>query len=202
MSEYKRNTRGARRARKSLSRKALVVLSLMMVLVLGAVGGTVAWLTATTGPVQNTFTTSDIAITLTETKNDFKMVPGYTIEKDPKVTVKAGSEACWLFVKVEKSSNLGSFISYSIADGWTALSGMDGVYYREVSAPTSDAVFSVLANDKVTVNETVTKTMMDGLKADDAIQPTLTFTAYATQLYKNNTEKFTPDEAWAKLPTT
>ena len=202
MSEYKRNPRGARRARKSLSRKALVVLSLMMVLVLGAVGGTVAWMTATTGPVQNTFTTSDIAITLTETKNDFKMVPGYTIEKDPKVTVKAGSEACWLFVKVEKSSNLGSFISYSIADGWTALSGMDGVYYREVSAPTSDAVFSVLANDKVTVNETVTKTMMDGLKADDAIQPTLTFTAYATQLYKNNTEKFTPDEAWAKLPTT
>ena len=34
MSDYKRNPRGARRARKSMGRKAIVVLSLMMVLVL------------------------------------------------------------------------------------------------------------------------------------------------------------------------
>ena len=39
MSDYKRNPRGARRARKSMGRKAIVVLSLMMVLVLAAVGG-------------------------------------------------------------------------------------------------------------------------------------------------------------------
>ena len=41
--------------------------------------------------------------------------------------------------------------------------------------------YSVLANDQVTVKDTVTKADMNALKADDAIQPTLTFTAYACQ---------------------
>ena len=84
MSDYKRNPRGARRARKSLSRKALVVLSLMMVLAVAAVGGTIAWLTDSTDAVTNTFTVGNINIDLTETKNlDLKMVPGNTITKDP-----------------------------------------------------------------------------------------------------------------------
>ena len=111
MSDYKRNPRGARRARKSMGRKALVVLSLMLVLVLAAVGGTVAWLTDSTDAVTNTFTVGDINITLTETWNTAsvedgekdswtaKMIPGNQYLKDPKVTVQAGSEACYLFVK-------------------------------------------------------------------------------------------------------
>lgn len=195
MSDYKRNPRGARRARKSLSRKALVVLSLMMVLAVAAVGGTVAWLTATTTAVTNTFTVGDINITLTETTSNYKMVPGNTIAKDPKVTVKANSEACWLFVKVEKSANLGDFITYAVADGWTALDGVTGVYYREVAAnATDDQTFSVLKDNQVTVNNTVTKSMMDALKAENAVQPTLTFTAYAVQ--KDNIT--TAAAAWAE----
>lgn len=31
-------------------------------------------------------------------------------------------------------------------------------------------------------------------------QPTLTITAYASQLYKNNTDTFTAAEAWANVP--
>ena len=204
MSDYKRNPRGARRARKSMGRKALVVLSLMMVLAVAAVGGTLAWLTDSTQEVKNTFTTSDIEITLTESENlDLKMVPGFTITKDPKVTVKAGSEACWLFVKVEKSDNLDSFISYTVDSSWTALDGVTGVYYREVAATTADTDFPVLTSNQVTVKKEVTKSQMEALKAENAVQPTLTFTAYATQLYKNNTTKFTAAEAWEILnPTT
>lgn len=199
MSEYKRNPRGARRARKSLSRKALVVLSLMMVLAVAAVGGTVAWLTATTTAVTNTFTVGDINITLTETTSNYKMVPGNTIAKDPKVTVLKDSEACWLFVKVEKSTNLDNFITYSMADGWTQLTdaegnNVDGVFYREVAASTANQEFSVLAGNTVTVNNTVTKSMMDALKAENAVQPTLTFTAYAVQ--KDNIT--TVAAAWAE----
>ena len=204
MSDYKRNPRGARRARKSMGRKALVVLSLMMVLAVAAVGGTLAWLTDSTQEVKNTFTTSDIEITLTESENlDLKMVPGFTITKDPKVTVKAGSEACWLFVKVEKSDNLDSFISYTVDSSWTALDGVTGVYYREVAATTADTDFPVLTSNQVTVKKEVTKSQMEALKAENAVQPTLTFTAYATQLDKNNTTKFTAAEAWEILnPTT
>lgn len=72
-----------------------------------AVGGTIAWLTATTEPVVNTFTYGKIKIELTETTGtEYKIIPGVNISKDPKVTVKADSEACWLFVKVAEKVRL------------------------------------------------------------------------------------------------
>lgn len=162
------------------TKRILLAAVAALLLVAVSIGGTMAWLAAKTDPVTNTFTPSDISITLAETKSDFKMVPGATIEKDPVVTVKGGSEACWLFVKVEKS-NLDNFISYELADGWTELTSGAGVYYREVAASAADQPFNVLKDNKVTVKYTVTKAMMEALKAEDAIQPSLTFTAYAIQ---------------------
>ena len=209
MSDYKRNPRGARRARKSLSRKALVVLSLMMVLAVAAVGGTIAWLTDTTETVTNTFTTSDIDITLTETGvtssdgamvNSYKMVPGYTITKDPTVHVLANSEKCYLFVKVEKSTNFNSFLSYTMADGWTELPEVAGVYYRTVESKTTNQDFAVIKDNTVTVLSTVTKEAMNKLTTDS--YPTLKVTAYATQYMKNNTESFTAADAWTNAQPT
>lgn len=166
-------------------KKKLIALTAAFLLVIGAaVAGTVAWLTAKTQTEVNTFTVGNIAIELKETTSDYKMVPGQTIAKDPKVSVKAGSEACWLFVKVEESANLDDFISYTIADGWTELTGVagvSGVYYRTVAADATEREFSVLANDKVTVKDTVTKADMDAIVNKTAAEPTLTFTAYAVQ---------------------
>ena len=84
-----------------MKKKSLALLLAIAIVVVGAVAGTVAWLTDKTPSVTNTFTTSDINIELKETKNNFQMIPGWNIEKDPKVTVKTGSEACYLFVKLE-----------------------------------------------------------------------------------------------------
>ena len=162
-------------------KKTLTVVIALVLVVVMSVAGTVAYLTASTGPVVNTFTVGNIDITLAETTSDFKMVPGNDIAKDPKVTVLAKSEACWLFVKVEKSPNLDSFVIYDIADGWTALTGVDGVFYREVAASESNQEFAVLKDNKVTVKDTVTKAMMDALNVEGATKPTLTFTAYAVQ---------------------
>ena len=166
--------------RRSVSGR-LFVLMLALVLVLGcAVGGTVAWLVAKTEPVVNTFTYGDINITLTETKpanQQAKIIPGVDIEKDPKVTVKADSEACWLFVEVkEEGTFVANKVTYSIADGWTALPGVDGVYYREVGAVTADTDFYVLKDNKVTVSNSLTKEDITNIT-----QPKLTFTAYAVQ---------------------
>ncbi len=127
-----------------MKKKSLALLLAIAIVVVGAVAGTVAWLTDQTPSVTNTFTTSDINIELKETKNNFQMIPGWNIEKDPKVTVKAGSEACYLFVKLEKSANFDDFMTYEMADGWTALPGNAGVYYREVAAATADTTFEVL----------------------------------------------------------
>ena len=168
-----------------MKKKSIAVVLALVLLVCCAVGGVLAWLTATTGPVVNTFTVGNVDITLAESENlNLKMVPGQPIDKDPKVTVVGRSEACWLFVKVDESSNLDDFISYTVASDWTQGDGTNipsNVWYRSVDASTSAQVFPVLANDKVTVKDTVTKTMMDGLKVSGATQPTLTFTAYACQ---------------------
>lgn len=171
------------RRRNRMKRAVALIAMLVLALCIG-IGGTYAWLTDNTPSIKNTFTVGNIDIDLVETKTDFKMVPGTQIEKDPKVTVKANSEACWLFVKVEESTNLTDYIDYDIASGWTALTGVNGVYYREVPASTIDQTFSVLKDDKVTVKNTVTKGMMDQLSATASpapVQPTLTFTAYAVQ---------------------
>ena len=143
------------------------------------VGGSLAWLVDQTDPVKNTFTVGDINIDLTETTTDYKMVPGNTIAKDPTVTVKADSEASWLFVKVTASSNLDEFMTYAIADGWTPLTGEDGVYYRQVPATEADTTFAVLKDNAVSVKDTVTKEQLNALEADT--YPTLTFQAYAVQ---------------------
>lgn len=175
-----------------MKKKTLALVLALTLLVAGIVGGTLAWLTDQTAEVKNTFTVGDINIGLTETTTDYKMVPGNTIAKDPTVTVKANSEACWLFVKVTESTDLKDFITYAIAEGWTALPGVDGVYYREVPASAADQTFSVLADDAVTVKSDVTRTMLETAKTD---APTLTFKAYAVQ--KDNVAS--ASDAWAKV---
>lgn len=179
-----------------MKKKTVALLMAMMMVVGCAIGGTLAWLTTTTEAVTNTFTVGDINIALGESDHlDLKMVPGNTITKDPAVTVEANSEACWLFVKIEKSDNYDTYLhNYSVANGWSELTPDSGVYYREVDTAATDTVFNVLADNQVTVKEDVTKAQMNALTK--ANYPTLTFTAYATQLYKNNTEKFDVAEAW------
>lgn len=175
-----------------MKKKTLALVLALTLLVAGVVGGTLAWLTDQTAEVKNTFTVGDINIGLTETTADYKMVPGNTIAKDPTVTVKANSEACWLFVKVTESTDLKDFITYAIAEGWTALPGVDGVYYREVPASAADQTFSVLAGDAVTVKSDVTRTMLETAKTD---APTLTFQVYAIQ----KDHFATADAAWAEV---
>ena len=178
-------------------KKKTLALVLALILV-GIIGGTIAWLTDSTEEVVNTFTDSNIEITLKETTGEeYKMVPGYTIGKDPKVTVEAGSEKCYLFVKLEKSNNFTGFLTYEMADGWTALDGVDNVYYRTVDTDDMGTAYSVLKDDQVIVKGNVTKEMMNDLTETD--YPTLNVTAYASQYNKNATESFNVNEAWTNI---
>ncbi|MDU5106874.1 SipW-dependent-type signal peptide-containing protein [Clostridium sp.] len=174
-------------------KKKRISLVMALILVLTCViGGTLAWLTDKTAEVKNTFTVGDINIALGETTTDYKMVPGNPIAKDPKVTVVKNSEDCWLFVKVDESTNFGDFMTYEIADGWTKLEA--GVYYRTVDTSTEDAIFPVLKNNQVIVSSEVTKAQLTAVKETN--KPTLTFTAYAIQKDAASTAA----DAWAKTP--
>ena len=183
-----------------MKKKGLALVLALTLLVVCVATGTLAWLTAKSDVVTNTFTTSDIKVKLEETTGtEYKMVTGYTISKDPKATVLVGSEECYLFVKLDKSAGFDTYLEYTIADGWTQLEGVDGVYYREVLTANIGTPYSVLKGDQVTVKGTVTKEQMNALDVAGAVKPTQTITAYASQLHKNATEKFDAATAWGNI---
>lgn len=206
-----------RRRRRNTLKPMLIAMA--VVLLLGCVtGGTLAWLTSTTGPVTNTFTTADVSITLTETFNtdsdndnendkwEAQMIPGYSYTKDPVVTVEDDSEDCWLFVKFEEKNNASTYLTYTsnltTDNGWTQGDGTAipaDVWYRTVLKTDGTKSWHLLKDDIVTVDaEAVTKDTMSA-----AANAQLVYTAYASQLHKNGTQDFTPAEAWAVLnPTT
>lgn len=177
---------------KNTRTRILLVAVASLLLVTMAVGGTIAWLQDYTEPVTNTFTTSNIDITLDEDTTDYKMVPGKVIAKDPHVTVIANSEPCYVFVVVDKSDNYDTYLNdYEVADGWNHYTGVapdlyekQEVFYREVATDDENQVFYILAGDTtnangiVVVKDKVTNTQMDAAKTT---APTLTFTAYAIQ---------------------
>ena len=95
--------------------KALLLTLCAVLLVAASVLGTMAYLTST-AKVENTFTIGKVEIKLDEakvtadgipvegaarvTENSYKLMPGNTYTKDPTVTVKAGSEASYVRMKV------------------------------------------------------------------------------------------------------
>ena len=205
--------------KKYCKSKLFLMLTALTLVLCTIITGTVAWLIADTDPVVNTFTYGDINILLEETDtnkdgdnnpntNNYAMMPGNPITKDPKVTFEANSENAWLFVKLEKSANFDDFMAYTVilddssttdvVEGWTALDGNEGVYYRSVDKADADAEYFVIENNTVTVKDTVTKEMLNALDANGANNyPTLTVTAYAVQ----RDEKIkTASDAWSKIP--
>ena len=193
-------------------KKKTIALIVCLTLIIGcAIGGTIAWLTDTTGPVTNTFTAGDVDIDLTETFNTdsnndgtndrwtAKMIPGASYAKNPVVSVTANSEDCWLFVKFEEKNGAATYLNYTSTlttdNGWTQGDGTNiptNVWYRKVLASDTTRSWHLLADDTVQINgENVTKTNM--ATADDA---ELVYTAYACQLASFETN---PAGAWAEV---
>lgn len=67
--------------------------------------------------------------------NAYTLVPNRTYKKDPTVHVQSDSEDCYIFVKIENQItalvDADTIENQITAKGWTALSGVDGVYYKE-----------------------------------------------------------------------
>ena len=212
--------------------KKMIGLLLAMTLVLGCtIGGTLAWLMDTTGTVINTFTVGNIAIDLKEhdlksdgtldtgvevtSEDTYKIIPGTSQPKDPFVRVEAGSEACWVFIKVEEVNGASSYITYDIDDEvWTELNEGTGIYYKEQSATTSDEILNILKDKKVSYSNELEKDDIDKLYTlnkdsegnvismtvkDKEELPQLKFTAYAIQQTKADGTTFTAADAWAEL---
>ena len=183
------------RKTRSAMRRMLFTLALVLVVAVASVGGTIAWLTDKTDPVTNTFTVGDINIELKETlKPDgtevtagvtdwsAKLIPGKEYSKNPVVKVLEGSESCWLFVEVNEPADLKNVLTYELNfdNTWAKGDGTSipaNVYYRK-----ADAGFelNLLKNNKVSVEDTVTKDMIKNLNGSY----TMSFKAYAVQYEK------------------
>lgn len=194
---------------KKLRRILLTVCSAAL-LVCVTVGATVAYLTST-DEVENSFTIGNISITLDEAptdidgkivtgartdKNTYKLMPGHTYTKDPTVHVAAGSENSWLFVKVENGianyeatdSTYTTIANQIATKGWTALTGVDNVYYKQYTSQDTvrdEVVFEnfKIADDAQDVN---------GWSNINTTDTKITITAYAVQ--KDGFD--TADAAW------
>lgn len=181
-----------------MKKKLTMIAAVAMAFCIG-IGGTLAYLTAKTSTITNTFTVGNVAITLTETgaennAKSYKVSPGSSYAKDPTVTVTANSDKCYVFVKVDATN--ANDISWSVRNGWTQL-GNDSVWYQIVDTSTAAQAFPILtagtgtgeANGHVTVANTVTNSSLDA---------TLAFTAYAIQYegFENNASG-----AWTAVQT-
>jgi len=171
--------------KKSLNMKPLAVLLALTLLVGCAIGGTIAWLTANTGAVENTFTVGDINITIAETdvdedgstlKNAYKIVPGGSADKDQTITVVKKSEDCYVYAYVENNVQLNNGTTVATLDinttNWVKVGESDNktVYrYKAVVAynETQDQPLPVFS--KVTYADTITKGNIAELTNDQII---------------------------------
>ena len=195
--------------------KAILMALCAVLLVAASVMGTLAYLTSTDS-VTNTFTVGNVQIKLDEAKanpdgsivtgneagrvkaNTYKLLPGHTYNKDPMVTVLAGSESSYIKMTVTFSNaaeldaifapngaNMTSIFNGYDSNNWTAKGNTEDTekntrtyefWYKEaVAAPTADVALDALF-DSITVPGTITGEQLETIKG-----MTITVNAYAIQ---------------------
>lgn len=161
-----------------MKRKTALIAIVAIAVVLFGVSTTLALLMAGSVPLFNRFTAGTVDVTLTESTGPFfVMAPGVPIVKDPKVTVKSGSEDCFVFVELSESSEFAHYMTYQTEDGWLPLDGYRTVFYRQVSKAATDTVFWVLKDNAVQVRSSITEEQLAAIETP----PQLTVTVKAIQ---------------------
>lgn len=173
-----------------------------------AVGGTLAYLNKSTGPVTNTFTydpdKQNISLTLdehvynpetdaltedtTQSNNNYVIVPGDSDPKDPTLHLNKDGQTteCWLYAEVV--NGLGENVTLNIGSNWTAteLTGKHGgtVYSYNTAETTGDFELFNTVTYSDELNET-TAAALDG--------ETITVYGYAISTVAGGTAA----DAWA-----
>lgn len=175
-----------------MKKKILAACLVVCLLATAVIGTTLAYFTDTK-EVTNTFSSGNVTIKLDEAKVDedgraiepeervtgnvYKLYPGKEYDKDPTITVVAGSEDCYLFVRVVNGLNGleaegdTTIASQMAANGWTAVTGETNVYMK---ADTYSANETAVVFETFTIDTAETATTLAG--AGDVV-----ITAYAVQ---------------------
>lgn len=143
-----------------MKKKTLTVAIALVLVVALAVGATYAYLTASSGPVKNTFVVggavangdlklfehvanknADGSYTLgsdTTTRNAYTVMPGVNLPKDPTVTVEKASGEYYLFVEVTKGSGFAS-VTVGEKTGTPLSCNVDTANWQPLTLPGKDA---------------------------------------------------------------
>ena len=195
------------------AKKAMLMTLCAIILVVATVFGTMAYLTSD-DEVVNTFTVGNVAIKLDEAKvdtngslvegaarvkeNSYKLLPGHTYDKDPTVTLLAGSEDSYIKMTVtfSKADELDAIFAPNGANLTSIFNGYDSAnwiakgntkdatantrtyefWYKEaVGTSTADVALDALF-DSITVPGTITKEQLATIEG-----MTITVNAYAIQ---------------------
>ena len=198
---------------KTRTKNVLLLTVCAVALVAASIAGTIAYFTWK-GEVTNTFTVGKINMELEEIVDpitsdpyvkpndlngyEYKLVPGHTYPKHAHLAIDKDSESAWLFFKMENGiadieSNEEGYknIATQITEnGWTALDGVEGVYYCLFDAEKAEE-----KNDFVIIDSFTVDPDLEDLSAYE--EATIKITAYAIQ-----EDGFdTPAAAWAALQT-
>lgn len=184
--------------------KSIILTSAVVIVLVGIVGTTIAWLASNANLLTNTFTYGDIKISLIESDtsdgdedentNSYDMTPGNEINKDTVVKVDAGSEDCWLFIKLIKENDFDKYMTYSVESTWTNLNGYQDVYYIKVNKSDKEQTFNVMKDNIIKVKEELTHA--DLINITESNYPKLEIKAYAVQRNENMENINTPEKAW------
>ena len=212
--------------------KAILMALCAVLLVAASVMGTLAYLTST-DTVTNTFTVGNVKITLDELDvdrdtntddnvtvgdvtrdkaNEYKLLPGHTYTKDPTIHVTAGSEDCYLFVKVvneiaaieakDTDTSKTSIAAQMEAKGWDVVDPTNGIYV--LADEQGNPVAVPAGRDRVVFdNFTISGTVTNEQLADYAGK-TIVIYAYAVQKegFENEPASYIWSEAFGETATT
>lgn len=177
------------------AKKVLLTLLCALLLVGASIAGTVAYLTDIDNEVTNTFSVGKVVITMDEkavdiygaptgeprrATNAYTLVPGREYDKDPTVHVQSDSESCYIFVKIENQIkdivDTTTIEAQIEAKGWTPLTGVSGVYYKEWAKGSADIDLVVFENFKI-------KSNVNADTLNTYAGKTIKVTAYAIQAF-------------------
>lgn len=191
--------------------RSLLSLCLAAVLVMSAVLGTIAYMTAQDS-VTNTFTVGSFSnpdptdpdhteklheyIEESSWEEGSKLIPGESIAKDPKVGIGAGSEDAWVYVYIKNNliTKDADAVTFTLNEGWEAVQADEvtpdsGVYTgglfkynTKLSTADGNDAWTATIFDKVNVSADAT---VDGF---DSANLTMVVNAYIHQAKDDNGE--------------
>lgn len=155
------SSKGSRAGRTAKSSALIIALALILIL---AVGGTVAYIFTQTGPVINTFTPTEAKITVDEETNS---------NQKTSITVVNNSTGVPVYIRVALVANMidedgnvtdaADVPTFTLGDKW--ILGSDGYYYYTEPVPVSQSTGNLLKSPMELVENMQVVVLADAIQA-------------------------------------